>query len=430
MAFEFGTEVCYPAYEGRETPKVSYGLRFPEACLLHCRDSFSSSRVYVICSKSLAQNTDALERLRSALGGRVVGVRIGINPHTPIAQVLEVVKDASGLNIDCLVTLGAGSLTDAAKLVRLALANSVTTEEEMNTLWGTPKSNPALRNKICKPSIPLIHIPTSLSGGEFQAIAGGTESHGHAKRTFHCEGVDPELVIQDPELCLTTPEWVWLSTGIRAVDHCVETLCSLLSNEKADTLSKKGLVKLVSGLLASKEDPNSLEARHLCHQGVVSSMGAVSSGVPLGASHAIGHQLGPLGVGHGETSCILLPAVCRFNYNRKANVERQGVVRDLLLEQDEVQRLLHAKSLDPKAASLANILEVFIAALGMPQSLEEVGVGEDKLDVLARNSLDDIWIQTNAFPITEADQVMEILDMVVKRRSWLPDGGRTRDRVM
>ncbi|KAK2689883.1 hypothetical protein QWA68_010716 [Fusarium oxysporum] len=415
MAFTFGDEVCYPAYEGRETPKVSYGLRFPEACLRHCRDTLSTSKVYVICSKSLAQSTDALERLRSALGSRIAGVRIGINPHTPIAQVLEVVNDASNLNIDCLVTLGAGSLTDAAKLVRLALANSATSEEEMNTLWGTPKSNPMLRNNISKPTIPLIHIPTSLSGGEFQAIAGGTESQGHAKRTFHCEGVDPELVIQDPELCLTTPEWVWLSTGIRAVDHCVETLCSLVSNDKADEWSKKGLVKLVSGLLASKADPKSLQARHLCHQGVVSSMCAVSSGVPLGASHAIGHQLGPLGVGHGETSCILLPAVCRFNFDKKANVERQGVVRDLL-EQNEVWQLLQVKGLDKSAVSLADILDVFISTLGMPRSLEEVGVGEDKLEVLARNSLDDIWIQTNAFPITETSQVVEILNMCVKRR--------------
>ncbi|KAF5653957.1 alcohol dehydrogenase [Fusarium sp. NRRL 25303] len=416
MSFAFGKEVCYPAYEGRETPKVSYGLKFPEACLRHCCDTFSCSRVYVICSKSLAQSTDALEKLRSALDSRIVGVRIGISPHTPIAQVLEVVKDASNLNIDCLVTLGAGSLTDAAKLVRLALANSVTTEKEMDTLWGTPKSNSALRANISKPTIPLIHIPTSLSGGEFQAIAGGTESQGHAKRTFHCEGVDPELVIQDPELCLTTPDWVWLSTGIRAVDHCVETLCSLVSNDKADECSKKGLAKLVSGLLASKADPKLLQARHLCHQGVVSSMSAVSSGVPLGASHAIGHQLGPLGVGHGETSCILLPTVCRFNYNKKANVERQEVVRDLLLEQDEVQQLLQAKGLDKSAVSLADILDVFISALSMPRSLEEVGVGEDKLEVLARNSLDDIWIQTNAFPITEANQVMEILNMCVKRR--------------
>ncbi|KAF5017782.1 hypothetical protein F66182_10267 [Fusarium sp. NRRL 66182] len=417
MAFTFGNQVFYPAYEDRPTPKVSYGLRFPDACLHHCQDTFSSSKVYVICSKSLEQSTDSLERLRSALGSRLVGVKIGISPHTPITQVLEVVDDIAGQDIDCLITLGAGSITDAAKLVRLALANSATTEEEMDTLWGTAQSNLGLRSRICRPAIPLIHIPTSLSGGEFQAIAGATESRGHMKRTFHCEGVDPELVIQDPELCLTTPEWVWLSTGVRAVDHCVETLCSLLSNEKSDDWSKRGLVKLISGLLASKADLASIQARHLCQQGVVYAMSAVSSGVPLGASHAIGHQLGPLGVGHGETSCILLPAVCRFNLKKNANVERQAMVRDFLLGQDDVRQLLLAKGLDHNAVDLGDILKAFISALGMPQSLEEVGIGSDKFEALARNSLEDIWIRTNAFPITKESEVREILETCAKRQT-------------
>ncbi|KAM5353413.1 hypothetical protein ACJ41O_000063 [Fusarium nematophilum] len=415
MSFTFGTEVHRPAFDDRDTPQLSYGLPFPEACLRHCRDTFSSTKVYIIASKSLAQSTDALDRLKSALGDRVAGVRIGINPHTPIAQVLDVVKDARGLNIDCLVTLGAGSLTDAAKLVRLALANSASTEEDMNTLWGSANSNPALRKNINKPTIPLIHIPTSLSGGEYQAIAGGTESQGHAKRTWHCEGVDPELVIQDPELCLTTPGWVWLSTGIRSVDHCVETLCSLLSNEKGDEWAKRGLPKLIRGLLSSKADAKSLEARHLCQQGVVEAMCAVSSGVPLGASHAIGHQLGPLGVGHGETSCILLPAVCKFNIKKKANVERQALVRGLLLQQAEVKQLLETRGLEEKAVDLGDILDTVISALEMPRSLNDVGIGSDKLGTLARNSLDDIWIRTNAFPITEEAQVREILDMCIKK---------------
>ncbi|KAJ9145326.1 alcohol dehydrogenase [Pleurostoma richardsiae] len=414
MSFEFGTEVCRPAFDDRATPKISYGLRFPEAVARHCQDTFSSSRVYVICSRSLAK-TDALQRLTTALGGRLAGVRNGITPHTPIAEVMETVNEVQGRDIDCIVTLGAGSLTDAAKLVRLALANGATTEEDMKSLWGTPSSNPALRKNIVKPSIPLIHIPTSLSGGEYQAIAGGTESAGHAKRTFHCEGVNPELVIQDPELCLTTPQWVWLSTGIRSVDHCVETLCSLLSNPKGDEWAARGLPKLVAGLLDSKANPTSLSARRLCQEGTVEAMCAVSSGVPLGASHAIGHQLGPLGVGHGETSCILLPYVCRYNLAKKANAERQATVRDLLLRQSQVRGLLEARNIDAATVDLGTILYTIIRALEMPQSLEAVGIGRDKLPILARNSLDDIWIRTNAVPITEESQVMEILNMCFSR---------------
>lgn len=412
-SFSFGAEVCRPAFEGRNTPQISYGLHFPEACLRHCQDTFSSSRIFIICSRSLARSTDALDRLQSALGPRYAGVRIGISPHTPISEVLEVVEQVRDLNIDCLVTLGAGSITDAAKLVRLALANSATTADDMNTLWGTTESNLSLRNSISKPAIPLIHIPTSLSGGEYQALAGGTEPSGHAKRTFLCEGVDPELVIQDPELCLTTPEWVWLSTGIRSVDHCVETLCSLHSNDKGDALAQQGLIKLVPGLISSKKDPKSLEARYICQLGVVEAMSAVSSGVPLGASHAIGHQLGPLGVGHGETSCILLPAVCKFNMSKGANVERQIFVKDLLLQSGQVQELLETNSLEQNTVDLGDVLALVISALGLPRTLKEVNIGPAEIATVARNSLDDIWIKTNAVPITEEQQVREILDMCI-----------------
>ncbi|VUC27026.1 unnamed protein product [Clonostachys rosea] len=413
MAFAFGNEVCRPAFANRDTPKVSYGLRFPEACAKHCQNYF---RILVICSKSLSTNTDALERLCAALGDRVAGVRIGISPHTPIAEVVDIVQEFRDKRIDCIITLGAGSLTDGAKIVRLAMANGASTEDEIGTLWGTQKSNTALRQHIQKPTIPLIHIPTSLSGGEYQAIAGGTESVSKAKRTFQCEGASPELVIQDPELCLTTPQWVWLSTGIRAVDHCVETLCSLQSNAEGDEWAARGLPKLIDGLLLSKSDPASLDARRMCHDGVVEAMCAVSQGVPLGASHAIGHQLGPLGVGHGETSCILLPSVCKYNLAHKANVERQQFVKELLLREKAVDELIRAKGLDNSKVDLGDVIYLVVAALEMPQSLNDVGISRDKLDLLARNSLDDIWIRTNPVPITGSAQVMNILKMCASKK--------------
>ncbi|KAK0390076.1 hypothetical protein NLU13_3649 [Sarocladium strictum] len=409
--FAFGTELCRPAYQGSATPRVSSGLRYPEAVLAHCQRDMPSSRIFVICSKSLATKTDALQRLQKILGHRIAGVRVGISSHTPLAEVVETVDESRDLDIDCIVTLGAGSITDAAKIVRLALANSVSTLDGLDTLWGTAESNSRLRRDMAKPAIPLIHIPTSLSGGEYQAIAGGTEAHGHAKRTFFCCGANPDLVIQDPELCLTTPAWVWLSTGIRSVDHCVETLCSLLSNDEGDERARVALPKLVSGLLRCASEPDSLDARHLCQQGVVDAMAAVSSGVPLGASHAIGHQLGPLGVGHGETSCILLPAVCKYNLARNANVERQTAVRDLLLRQEEVQRLVGQRGSSGEVPDLGDVLDAIISALGMPRYLEDVGIERHQFAALARNSLEDIWIRTNAVCITEEAQVVEILNL-------------------
>lgn len=413
--FFSANETYKPAFTNKPTPKLSFGLPFPEACAKHISTTFHSTRVFIIASKSLSTNTDALQKLQSALGDAVVGVRIGISPHTPIPEVVEIINQARDLDVDCLVTLGAGSLTDGAKLVRFALANDAFTEEAVGTLWGGKAHNPAKRADVKVPEIPLICIPTSLSGGEYQALAGATEAKSRAKRGFE-PGRDPDLVIQDPELCGTTPAWVWLSSGVRAVDHCVEVLCSLQSNEDGDSWARKGLMKLVPGLLRSKagHGEDVLEARHLCQTGVVEAMCAVSAGMPLGASHAIGHQLGPLGVGHGETSCVMLPAVCKFNAGKGANVERQGEVVKLLVQDESVRELLRRKGVDVGKLDLGDLLDVFIVELGMPRTLKAVGVGRDQLHGLAMNSLDDFWSKTNPIPITKEEQMMEILEMVVE----------------
>lgn len=52
--------------------------------------------------------------------------------------------------------------------------------------------------------------------------------------------------------------------------------------------------------------------------------------MPAGASYGIGHMMGPRGVGHGETNCILLPAVCK--YNARATEEKQARIREVLCD--------------------------------------------------------------------------------------------------
>lgn len=196
----------------------------------------------------------------------------------------------------------------------------------------------------------------------------------------------------------------------RAVDHCTEAICSLQGTPQSDEDAAAGLRLLVPGLLQCKKDPDDLEARFSCQMGVIESMRAVNlSNVPMGASHAIGHQLGPLGVGHGETSCILLPAVCK--YNQSVNAERQEIAKGVLTADREVSRVLRDAGLGENA-DLGDMLDTIFRALGMPRTLEEFDIGEDKLDMLAKNSLTDRWIGTNPRPLTEKEQVLEILRMV------------------
>lgn len=115
---DLGKEVYRPAWEGSKS-YVSYGLPFPEACAKHVADTFKASKVYIIASGSLSQNTKHVTRLQEALGDKVVGTRYGMKPHTLWSEILEVAQDALAKGADLLVTLGAGSLTDGAKIVTL-----------------------------------------------------------------------------------------------------------------------------------------------------------------------------------------------------------------------------------------------------------------------------------------------------------------------
>lgn len=109
----------------------------------------------------------------------------------------------------------------------------------------------------------------------------------------------------------------------------------------------------------------------------------------------------------------MLPAVCKWNAIQKANVERQAVTRDILIQIIEVRQLITDSGKAVEDVDLGDILDLVIRALGMPRTLKDVGVGSDKLESLAKNTLTDPWAKTNAKPIESREQVLEILNMVL-----------------
>ena len=158
---------------------------------------------------------------------------------------------------------------------------------------ATLAEGPDKRDQIKAPTVPIISVPTSLSAGEYSNFAGGTNDQTNRKHSFQHPVRGPQLVILDPELAETTPDSIWLSTGVRAVDHCVETLCAIVGTTVAtDKLAEKALGMIVPGLLRCKMDHADREARLRCQLGSVDAMAACTGGsVELGASHGIGHQV-------------------------------------------------------------------------------------------------------------------------------------------
>ncbi|KAH8165434.1 hypothetical protein CIB48_g2813 [Xylaria polymorpha] len=405
--------VSYPDLEPAKRPPtmVSYGLPYDQACKKHVDGFLNARRVYIIASRSLSQQTQCLAKLEATLGEKHAGTWIGIKPHTPYDDLVEIIRDVRAKKADCLVTLGGGSLADGAKLVVYAAENGVDTVDDVIKLSEPfiKTTEEALAGIGQAPRIPLVFIPTTLSGGEYTKFAGCTNPRNHMKVQFTHPGMWAKLVILDPDLCRTTPDWVWRSTGVRAIDHCVETLCASRPRAELDAVFRRSLKNLVRSLLLYAQDPEDLAARLESQLACKNStMGIVYMVFP-GASHGIGHNLGPLGVGHGQTSCILLPSVMK--YNARVNGDTQKKILEIIWSEEDIASVLEKHGLSKTGSDLGDALRAIFNELGMPKSLKDVGVGRDKWVQLAENSLEDVCCKANPVPLTRKEQVLEILEM-------------------
>ncbi|TAQ87443.1 hypothetical protein B7494_g4226 [Chlorociboria aeruginascens] len=413
-------EITRPSFPWREERGlVSYGLPFSELASAHV-ERFGKTRIFAVVSASLAKNTDLLQSLKTVLGEKIVGVHLGVKSHTPWDDVWALVVEARECDPDLILTLGGGSITDAVKAVSLCLANPhIDSIDGLSSIWVKPSSKDAnlhdipINSSEIKPaSIKMINIPTTLSAGEYSPYCGVTDPRDNIKRMFVHNSIFADVVILHPELGTTVPEWVWMSSGVRSIDHCVETLASLLVNdEEVITCAQKGLVLVARGLLKLRKDPNDHQSRLDTQIGSNYAIDSICRGIPLGGSHAIGHQLGPFGVAHGHTSCVICPAIMK--YNASVNSERQKLALDALWNDDFIAQVLSNRGLSSGRNDLGDTLDGLFREYGMPRTLKEVGVeGDKKLQELATQTLTEAWCQTNPIPITTETQVLEILRAV------------------
>ena len=361
------------------------------AALVAQMDRLSASRAFLMVSGTLNRQTDEIEKIRDALAARFAGLFDAMPQHTPREAVIAATDAARTARADLIVTVGGGSITDGAKAVQLCLANDIRTVADIDRIRAVKGAVPTIN----APSVRQISVPTTIAGGEFSSIAGVTNQQTHVKEMLAHRLAMPRAVILDPAITLHTPEWLFLSTGIRAVDHCVEGLCSREAHPYADAQALKGLSLLAQGLPRVKADPHDLDARMDCQIGTWLSVGPLASGVPMGASHGIGYVLGAAyGVPHGYTSCVMLPSVMRWN--RSANGERQALV---------------ANAMGCPGEDAADVLDRFIRGLGMPRSLGEVRVGKEHFDAIAKQAMATPWVPRNPRRIDGPAQLREILEL-------------------
>ena len=355
-----------------------------------------ASRVFLLVGGTLNRETDEVDRIKRALGDKFCGLHDNMPAHSPRDAVIECANSARSVGTDLLITFGGGSVTDGGKAVTICLQHNITDVDGLDP-FRTVVDDDGKRNfpQYEAPTVRQIAIPTTLSGGEFNARAGITDSRLKLKQSYVNHGIMPVSVILDGAVTRHTPEWLFLSTGIRAVDHAVETFLSIDANDYWDGAALHALRLLYEGLTRVKRDPEDIEGRQKCLMGAWLSMTGIVSGCRLGASHAIGHILGgSANVPHGYTSCVMLPHV--LEWNASVNAERQKAL---------------ALAMGKPNIIASDLIGKLIEDLQLPTKLKHVGVEKDQFETLSRNCMLDDWTFSNPKKIRSPDQITEILEL-------------------
>jgi maleylacetate reductase len=317
-------------------------------------------RVFVVSTRSVDRNPALGGRLRELLGERSVGFFSGIGQHAPAASVADATDAARLAKPDLLVSFGGGSPIDAAKSVAFALATGLDLRD--------PQA--ASKARAFTPSadelVAQVAIPTTLSAAELSGLAGFTTEDQHEKVGLRGDALIPRAVIFDAELSLETPLELWLTTGIRAVDHAVETVLASGSHPFQDTLALEALRRLKTGLLATHAQPGDLEARTQSQLGAWFSF-TLPGPAAGGLSHTLGKRIGSRhAIPHGVSSCLVLPHVMRY-----------------LAPRQPAAMACIADALGGGSDASSGVADL-IAALGLPHHLGAYGLSEADLIEAAR----------------------------------------------
>ncbi|WP_308124350.1 iron-containing alcohol dehydrogenase [Rhodococcus qingshengii] len=238
--------------------RVRIGAPVAEAAAQEA-ELLGANRVFVVCSGTLNSQTDEIARVIEALGDRFVGLFDAVRPHVPREDVIAATRVAADADPDMLLCVGGGSATDLAKILAITLEHGVREASQMDAyhLQVNPDTS-VTAPTFSAPKIPVVVAPTTLAGGEFNALAGSTDETSNVKEGYLHPAMTPKAVILDPALTLHTPEWLWLSTGVRALDHAFETLGSLESNGYYDGMAMNAIRLLSEGLVRVKENTDLL----------------------------------------------------------------------------------------------------------------------------------------------------------------------------
>ena len=343
-------------------------------------------KIFIVSSSTLSKKTNEIDKIINTLGKKFVGLFDNCIAHSPLENVIECAKEVQKNSPDIIITIGGGTPIDTVKVVQLCYSLGINSVDELKKI-----SN---QHQRIKSKIRQIAIPTTLSGGEYSIIGGAMDTKIQLKEKYTGDDICPQVVILDPEITVHTPDWLWLSTAIRSVDHAVEGLCSGSANPLIPPMALNSLQLFANSLRKTHKNKDDIISRSMSQKAVW--MIAKNLGnTPMGACHGIGYLLGSIGsVPHGYTSCVMLPAVLKWN--ESFNKEKQRWI---------------ANALGRPNLSASEAVGELISDLNLPRTLKDVGIREDQWEKIADHGLKHPTVLSNPKPIEKKDDILKILEL-------------------
>ncbi|MCC7539897.1 MAG: iron-containing alcohol dehydrogenase [Deltaproteobacteria bacterium] len=371
--------------------RVVFGLGAHKEAPLELR-TLGKSRAMLVTDAMLAAKTDLVERVKKALGATCVAVFAEVQPDSPTSIVDRGAQLAREHGIDAIVSLGGGSAIDTAKGIAIA-----------HTEGGSVLDHQGFQN-LTRPTTVHLAIPTTAgTGSEVTRAAVLFDEKARQKLIYGDFHLFPRVAVLDPELTVGMPASITAGTGLDALTHAIEAMHSAQREPIADALALQAIRYVRRYLPTAVRAPNDLEARGKMLLAATMA-GQAFDNAQVGVVHAIAHSVGAKRhVHHGTANAIALPHCIRFNADDPAAAE---AYRDAA-EAFEVA----VDGLGPERAAhaLADAVEAFVAEVGLPTRLRQVGVVEDDLRAIAEMSVTDASIVYNPKFAMDADLVLGIV---------------------
>ena len=308
--------------------------------------------------------------------GYVFDVYDECESNASVKSVERLVRRIRAGKYDLLIGIGGGSVLDSTKVASLVAANQGLNIYDL------------LDGKTATKAIAKILIPTTAGTGSEWSTVGmvSNDRAGGQKKAITSAKNVPEAVIIDPELTINLPQKLTADTGMDALVHAIEAYTSSNANVFSDMFALTALELISQNILqAYSKGTQNIDARYNMSVGASIAMYAVAvSGV--GIAHFMGHPLEKrVHVSHGISCTLMLPYVMEFNLI--ACPEKFARIAEVMGESVDGLSVFDA------AAKAVEAVRILSKALGMPQTLSDIGIKKTQVAEMAEEMLDGYGLE-------------------------------------